>query len=164
MNDAALGLGVFALAASLAGCSVVGDVTGAVAGLVTGAITANPAIGIGVGVAVKAGADSAGKYVSRSRKRNEHDAIAAAVAETAVGEMRPWAVDQRVIGDAYGEVHVVREIASSLTLCREVLFSVVDGEGESAPRAWFTTTVCQVGERWKWAAAEPAVERWVNLQ
>ena len=164
MNHAALRLGALALASSLAGCSVVGDVTGAVAGILTGAITANPAIGIGVGVAVKAGADSAGKYISRTRRRGEHDAIAAAAAETGVGETRPWAVDQRVTGDAYGEVRVIRVIETPLALCKEVAFSVVEGEGESASRAWFTTTACQEGGRWKWAVAEPAVDRWVNLQ
>ena len=78
------------LAASLSGCAAVGDVTGAVAGVVSGAITANPAVGIGVGIAVRAAANEAVNRVALSRRRSEHDAIAAAIAETDVGETRPW--------------------------------------------------------------------------
>jgi hypothetical protein len=157
-------IAILALAASLSGCSVIGDISGAVAAIATGAATANPIVGIGVGVAVKAGMDTAGKHVSRSRKRNEHDAIAAAVAEAGVGETRPWSVDQRVTGDAHGEVRVVRVIESSLAVCKEVVFSVVETSDEPASPAWFWTTVCRDGARWTWAAAEPAVDRWLTLQ
>lgn len=155
---------VFAAAAVLPGCAAVGDVTGAVAGVVSGAITANPAVGIAVGVSVRAATNEAVNYVSRTRQRKEQDAIAAAVAETGVGESRPWAVDQRVTGDAFGEVRVVRVIRTPLALCKEALFSVVEGEGKHVSPAWFSTIVCEDGGRWKWAAAEPAVERWGNLQ
>ena len=164
MNGTAIRVSALALAAAVAGCSAVGDITGAVAGIVTGTITANPAIGIGVGVGVKAAADSAAQHIARSRKRNEHEAIAAAIAEAGVGETRPWAVDQRVTGDAYGEVRVIRVIENALAQCKEVAFSVVEGEDENAPRSWFTTTACEENGRWKWAVAEPAVDRWVNLQ
>ena len=161
---AATPLAIVALAASLAGCSVIGDISGAVAGIAAGAATANPLVGIGVGVSVKAGMDTAGKYVSRSRKRNEHEAIAAAVAETGVGETRSWSVQQRVTGDAHGEVRVVRLIESSLAVCKEVVFSVVEINDEGASPAWFWTTVCRDGAQWTWAAAEPAVDRWLTLQ
>ena len=150
--------------ASLAGCASVGDVTGAVAGLVSGAATANPAVGISVGVAVRAGTNEAVRAVSRSRQRNEQDAIAAVAAALEAGESAPWAVDQHVTGDAYGEVQVLRVIDTPLATCKELLFSVASGDEESGPPAWFTTTACRQGERWKWAAAEPAVERWFNLQ
>ena len=148
--------------AFLPGCAAVGDITGAVAGIVTGAISANPAVGIAVGVSVRAAATEGVRRVSLARQRNEQDAIADAIADAEVGESRAWAVDQRVIGDAYGEVHVVRLIETPLTVCKEVLFSVVAGAGASP--AWFATTACDDGGRWKWAAAEPAVERWGNLQ
>lgn len=158
-------LAIAALAcASLAGCASVGDVTGAVAGLVSGAATANPAVGISVGVAVRAGTNEAMRTLSRNRQRKEQDAIAAVAAALQVGEGAPWAVDQRVAGDAHGEVHVLRVIETPLATCKELLFSVAAGEEEDAPPAWFTTTACQEGERWKWAAAEPAVDRWFNLQ
>lgn len=148
--------------ALLPGCASVGDITGAVAGLVTGGITANPAVGIAVGVSVRAATMEGVRRVSLARQRSEQDAIADAIADADVGESRAWAVDQRVTGDAYGEVHVVRLIETPLTVCKEVVFSVVAGEG-AAP-AWFATTACDEGGRWKWAAAEPAVERWGNLQ
>lgn len=153
-----------AACASIAGCASVGDITGAVAGLASGAATANPAVGISVGVAVRAGTNEAIRTVSRNRQRNEQDAIAAAAAVLAAGESAAWAVDQRVTGDAHGEVQVLRVIETPLALCKELLFSVAAGDEEAGPPAWFTTTACRQGERWKWAAAEPAVERWFNLQ
>lgn len=132
------------------------------AGLVTGAASANPAVGIAVGVSVRAATAEGVRRVSLARQRNEQDAIAGAIADAQVGERRTWAVDQRVTGDAYGEVHVVRLIETPLAVCKELLFSVISGEGGSP--AWFATTACDDGSRWKWAAAEPAVERWGNLQ
>lgn len=155
---------VAALACSLSGCASVGDVTGAFAGLVSGAVTANPAVGISVGIAVRAGTNEAVRSVSRKRQRNEQDAIAAVAAGLDVGEAAPWAVDQRLAGDAYGEVRVLRVIETPLTRCKELLFSVVEGEEEKVTRSWFTTTACEGDHAWRWAAAEPAVERWTNLQ
>lgn len=155
---------VLLLCACLPGCAAVADVSGAVAGFASGAITANPAIGIGVGIAVRAGATEAVNRIALHRSRNEQDAIAAAIAGAAVGESRQWAVDQRVTGDAYGEVRVVRLIETPLARCKEALFSVVEGEGEAGQPAWYATTACEEGGRWRWATAEPAVERWGNLQ
>ncbi|HZN23991.1 MAG TPA: hypothetical protein VFB75_07175 [Burkholderiales bacterium] len=43
-------------------------------------------------------------------------------------------------------------------------FSVVESGHESVSGAWFTTIGCREGATWKWAAAEPAVDRWGNLQ
>ena len=154
--------GLLVACACLPGCAAVGDVTGAVAGVVSGAITANPAVGIGVGITVRAAATEAVNRIALDRQRHEQDAIASAIADAAVGEVRPWAVDRRVAGDAYGEVRVVRLIETPLALCKEALFSVVAGDG--AEPAWFSTTACEAGGRWRWAAAEPAVARWGNLQ
>ena len=148
----------------LGGCAAVGDITGAVAGIVSGAATANPAVGIGVGIAVRAGTNEALDRVSRRRRQNEQEAIAGIVGDMNVGDTRNWSVDQRIAGDAYGEVRVLRVIESALAPCKELLFSVVRGEPGEARREWFATTACRDGERWRWAAAEPAVERWVNLQ
>ena len=116
----------------LTGCASVADIAGAVAGVASGAITANPAVAIGVGIAVHAGATQAANRVALHRQRNEQDAIAAAIADAAVGETRAWGVDQHVTGDAYGEVRVVRLIETPLALCKEALFSVVEGEGDAA--------------------------------
>ena len=159
---ATLTIASLVLAACLSGCAAVGDLAGAVAGIASGAATANPAVGVGVGIAVKAAVTEGVNRVSLSRRRNEQDAIAAAIADADVGESRPWAVDQRVAGDAHGEAHVVRLIETPLAQCKEVLFSVAPQE--DAESAWFSTTVCHEGGRWRWAGAEPAVERWGNLQ
>ena len=152
-----------AAASCLGGCAAVGDITGAAAGLLTGAATANPAIGISVGIAVRSGTNELLDRVTRVRKANEHEAIAAA-AELEVGESRAWAVDQKIAGDAQGEVRVLRVLNTPLALCKELLFSVAEEKAGTLHREWFTTTACQRGGEWKWAAAEPAVERWVNLQ
>lgn len=152
-----------ALSAMVSGCAAVGDITGAIAGLASGAATGNPGVGISVGIAVRAGASELVDRVMRRRKENEHDSIASVVADMNVGEVRPWAVDQKLSGDAYGEVQVLRAIPTSLTLCKELLFWVAE-DGNDANRTWFTTTACRHEGGWKWAAAEPAVERWINLQ
>jgi hypothetical protein len=147
--------------AALSGCQSLADATGAAAGLASGAASGNPAVGIGVGVGVRAAASEGLKRVARARHRHEQDAIAAVVADMRVGETRAWAVDQRVVGDVQGEVSVLRAIRTPLAECKEIVFSVIDNNGGAE---WFTTTACDEGGRWRWAAAEPAVERWINLQ
>jgi hypothetical protein len=102
--------------------------------------------------------------VTRRRHQEEQDAIAAAVADTPVGEIRQWALDRKAGRDTHGEVRVLRAIETPLASCKEAAFSIVDGDDQSASTTWFTTFACREGERWKWAAAEPAVDRWGNLQ
>lgn len=149
-----------ALALTLCGCESLADVSGAIAGFASGAATANPALGVGVGVAVRAATSEGLKRVARTRQENEQDAIAAVVADMSEGETRAWAVDQRLAGDHEGEVSVVRVIQTPLATCKEILFSVVAESGTQ----WFSSTVCDEAGRWRWAAAEPAVDRWINLQ
>ena len=144
----------------MTGCAAVGDIVGAVSGLASGAATGNPAVGISVGIAARAAANELADRVALARRRNEQDAISAAVATLNTGESAAWAVDQRVSGDTHGEVRVLRVIQSSIATCKELLFSVVkDDEAQ-----WFTTTACQNDTQWKWATAEPAVSRWMTLQ
>jgi hypothetical protein len=165
VRPGALRLCVAALAAACgAGCAGVSDATGAVAGLAAGAATANPAIGISVGIAARAVAREGIQHVARTRRRNEQDAIIAAAAQLAVGEVRPWAVDQAATGDAHGAVRVVRLIEPPLASCKELAFSVADGTDEPSTPVWFTTVACHDGMAWRWATAEPAVDRWRNLQ
>lgn len=155
-----------ALAASLlAGCSAIGGFTGAAASIATSIATANPVVGLSVGIGVKAATDEAVKTVSRRRSETEQDAIAAAVSEMQPGESRAWQARHIAhTGSEHGEVRVVRVIETPLAVCKEVLFSVAQGRKQDAPRAWFATTACRQGNKWKWAAAEPAVDRWGSLQ
>jgi hypothetical protein len=153
-------------AAPLAGCnSYHGGIVGAVAGTAAAVGSGNPAVGILVGVGTRAAADESIRRMSRRWHRTEQDALAAAVGAMEVGEVRPWKVRHDLpIGDKQGEVRVLRAVETPLAECREVLFSVAPGEGPDAARRWFVTSACRQAEGWKWAAAEPATERWGSLQ
>jgi hypothetical protein len=154
------------LGVALAGCSAAADLTGVVAGGAAGGATANPAVGYAVGVGVDAAADYGYKYFGRVRQRAEQNAIAAAAGALALGATAPWRIDHTIpLGDEHGTVQVVRLIDTPIAACREIAFSVED---RPDPPAWYDSTICLQslpdGKRWKWAAAEPAVERWGYLQ
>ncbi|WP_395824747.1 hypothetical protein [Collimonas sp.] len=67
-------------------------------------------------------------------------------------------------GNEHGEVRVTRLIDTPLALCKEAIMSVDTGAGAQLKRAWYVTNACMSDDVWKWAAAEPAVERWCSLQ
>ncbi len=161
--------GVLLLAAfAVSGCHTIGSLTGLATGAVAGGATANPAIGYAVAVSTAAAVDATVAYISRVRARAEQDAIAGVAGPLAPGMAAQWAIRHDIpVGNEHGEVRVVREIVSSLAICREIAFSMLDDP--PAPPAWFTTTICAKdatarGPDWKWASAEPAVERWGFLQ
>ena len=148
--------------ALLAGCTSAAEITGLAAGGIAGGATANPAVGYAVAVGTAAGADEAFKYFGRVRQRAEQNAIADAASGLAEGQLAPWSIHHDVpVGNEHGQVQVVRLIDTSLATCREIAFSVEDAP---TPPAWFITSICQQQKRWKWAAAEPAVDRWGYLQ
>jgi hypothetical protein len=150
---------------TLGGCKFAGEMVAAAAGGATAAGTANPAIGVAVGIAVNAGIDAATDYIVKKRQQAEQDAIAAEVAGMAEGDRRPWKIEHDIpIGNEHGEVQVTRVIDTKLTQCKELVFSVDSGEGEELKQAWYTTQACQNGDHWKWAQAEPTVQRWGFLQ
>jgi hypothetical protein len=165
------GLGlVFAagLAAScvlLSGCSSIGAAAGAAAGVSTGIISSNPAIGIGVGIAVQAATDEAVKRVMKSLHGDQQMAIATTAGAIPVGETKSWRVKHTLpVENGHGDVRVLSQTDNALTTCREFAFSVVDGDKPDAHVDWFLASVCKDPGGWQWAAAEPAVERWGNLQ
>ncbi len=146
----------------LGGCSAVPQITGLVVGGATGGATANPAIGFGVGVATIAITDYTLKHVTKSWHQGEQDAIAAAAGPLGAGATAPWRVVHSLpFGNEHGALTVVRMIDNPLAACKQVVFSVVDGD---EPPSWYSADICQQGEQWKWASAEPAVERWGFLQ
>ena len=148
----------------LGGCSSVGGFAGAAAAFATSVATANPVVGISVGIGVKAAADQGLQYVAKRNQRNEHEAIVAALTDMKAGDSGRWERAHRFgSGVDRGEVRVVRTIETPLATCKELLFSV-ERDGAKPRTDWFTTTACRNGEVWQWAAAEPAVERWGNLQ
>jgi hypothetical protein len=149
----------------LAGCNSVSQIAAVVGGGAAGGATCNPAIGFAVGVAIDASATYAVRYYGRSRQGAEQDAIAEVAGELPVGTEAAWKIEHYIpIGDEHGQLRVVRMIDSPLATCKEIAFSVDEGKGDKLKRAWFTSDVCKQAERWKWASAEPAVERWGFLQ
>lgn len=58
---------------------------------------------------------------------------------------------------------MLRAVETPLADCKEVLFSVDAGGASDPARRWFLTSACRQAERWKWATAEPATERWGSL-
>ncbi|CAD6553489.1 hypothetical protein ACFQ3P_43555 [Paraburkholderia sabiae] len=155
--------------AIVSGCSSasVGAAAGAGAGAATGIVTANPAVGIGVGIAVQAATDEAVAHYLRVMHTDQQDVIAALAGAMPVGETRDWSVKHTLpIENGHGQVRVTRAFASSLAICKEFVFSVVDGDKPDSKVYWYTASACQGDNKgyWKWASAEPAVDRWGNLQ
>jgi hypothetical protein len=147
------------------GCSSIGAASGAAAGVASGIVTSNPAVAIGVGIAVQAATDEVVARYMRNMHTDQQDLIAALAGAMPVGETRPWSVKHTLpVENGHGEVRVTRAFGSALALCKEFVFSVRDGDGPNAHEAWYTASACQQDKAWKWASAEPAVERWGNLQ
>ena len=143
----------------LGGCHVLSDTAGVVAGGGAAAATGNPAIGYVVGIGVRAAVGEIRKYVVRVRQRGEQDAIADIAGTAPLGEVRRWEIRHTIpIGNARGTLVAVAEIPNPLTQCRQVVFKTDD---EDTP---FATQLCRSNNRWQWAAAEPSVDRWGNLQ
>jgi hypothetical protein len=149
----------------LAGCKAAPQIAAVITGGATGAATGSPAVGFFIGVATDAGANYAFRYISRTRQGAEQDAIAQVAGELPVGSEAVWKIEHTIpIGNEHGRLRVVRVIDSPLAVCKEVAFSVEEGEGDKLRRTVFTTDICQQEATWKWASAEPAVERWGALQ
>ena len=153
-------LPVLALAV-LSSCRAIGDVSGVVAAAGVGSASANPAVGIAVGIAVRSGVNALVKYLVRKRHTGEQDAIAEAAGAATLGSSRAWEIRHVIpVGNTNGELVPVREMITKLATCREIVFTIVDGN----EREVYTTTLCREGATWRWAGAEPAVARWGFLQ
>jgi hypothetical protein len=147
------------------GCGSVGAATGAAAGIATGLVSSNPAVGIGVGIAVQAATDAAVKHYMLVMHTDQQNEIAALAGGMPVGDSKPWRVKHTLpIENGHGEVRVTRAFTSSLAICKDFVFSIADSDKPGAHEDWFTASACLQDKGWKWASAEPAVERWGNLQ
>jgi surface antigen len=145
----------------LQACSVIPDIAGVAAGAGTGSLSANPAVGIAVGIAVRSGVRAVSDYIDRKRAAGEQDAIAEAAGAAPIGQARAWEIRHTIpFGNERGQLEPVREFATPLVTCREIVFTVVDGEDKDI----LTTTLCHQPDGWRWAGAEPAVDRWGFLQ
>ena len=159
----ALGLGCSGCASlltqgSAAGAGVAGA---AIAGAVTKNASATAAIGLGVNAAALSGVKALEKHVHGE----EQAAIAAAAGPLPTGAVAHWAIAHRVPIERQeqGQVSVSRLIQAGDLDCKEIVFSV-DGSGKGSQQSLYVTTVCRDGTVWRWAAAEPATQRWGALQ
>jgi hypothetical protein len=158
-------------ATSLAGCSSfltasTADVAGIAGAGIAGAVTKSPTGAAAIGLGVASAANAGLQYVERNTHSAEQDRIAEAAGGLAVGSVGHWSVKHGlpVEPDEHGDLVVTRLIGSPNFSCREIVFSV-DTEDKKGPhREFYTATVCQDGQNWKWASAEPATARWGSLQ
>jgi hypothetical protein len=158
-------------AAALSGCgSVLTATTAVVAGIagagVAGAVTKSPAAAAGIGLGIAAGANAGLQYLERDVHRAEQDRIAQAAGPLGVGVVGQWSVSHSVPieDDEHGDVVVTRLVGAADFNCKEIVFSVDTVDKKIPHRAFYTATVCQDGQTWKWATAEPATARWGSLQ
>jgi len=155
---------MLAVVLAAGGCHDLSTVVGIATGSATGAATANPALGFVIGVSVAAGGNFIADYVTRVRTGTEQDVIAETAGALPPGGQAPWAVYHTIpIDNEHGEVRVIDELTTPIAVCKEVVISVIDGDEPSAPREYYSLSVCRDPQGWKWATAEPAVPRWGTL-
>jgi uncharacterized protein YceK len=155
----------------LSGCgSVLTATTSDVAGIAgagaASAVTKSAAAAAGIGLGIAAGANAGLQYVERDVHQAEQDRIAAAAGGLQPGVVGHWDVSHKIPieDDEHGDLVVTRLIGSANFNCKEIVFSVDTVEKKIPHRAFYTATVCQDGNTWKWASAEPATARWGALQ
>ncbi|WP_321814361.1 MULTISPECIES: hypothetical protein [unclassified Paraburkholderia] len=152
-------------ALGVSACGSIGAASGAAAAAATGIVTANPAIGVGVGIAVQAATDEAVNRFMKSMHADQQEMIAETAGRLPVGGSDSWRIKHKLpVENGHGEVRVTRAFASALALCKDFAFSVQDSDKPDSPQQWYTASACQDDSGWKWATAEPAVERWGSLQ
>lgn len=149
----------------LSGCKAAPQIAGVLTGGAIGAATGSPALAFAGGVAMDTATTAGVRWYGRSRSNAEQDAIARVAGQLKPGEPHAWHIHHFIpIGNEHGEVYVVRVTDTPLTQCRQIVFSVDEGDGAKLKRAWYVASVCRQAQGWKWADAEPAVPRWGHLQ
>lgn len=130
------------------------------------AVTDSAALATGIGLGVEGLASAGLELVQRRVHQTEQEAIAAAAGPLGAGELGRWGSRQRspLEPGRQGEVVVARAFGSERFRCKEVVFSVEELTEQFVQRDFYTTTICQDGEVWRWASAEPATSRWGALQ
>ena len=142
------------------------DLAGIAGAGAASAVTDNAAAAAAIGLGVRSLAAEGVKYVTRGVHREGQDAIAAVAGPLEPGAVARWSVRHRipVEPDEQGDVAVSRAFGAGAIRCKELVFSVERTRRKVVQRAFYITTICQDGARWRWASAEPATERWGNLQ
>ncbi|HLI20045.1 MAG TPA: hypothetical protein VKV32_02935 [Stellaceae bacterium] len=158
---------VFAALLALSACSSSGSAvdsavsTATTAGIAAGVAkaTGNALVGTAAGIGAGIGIDAGIKYAERDIHRNAQDAIARAAGPLVVGQSARWNIPQFLpLWDKDGTVEIARSFGKAIP-CKDAVFTV-DGDDNL-----YVTTVCQDKKGlWRWALAEPTVDRWGSLQ
>ena len=130
------------------------------------AVTKSAAGAAAIGLGIRSVASEGLKYTERRVHKNEQDAIAQAAGPLEPGALQTWSIHHIVPieVDEAGQVVVSRAFGVGTFRCKEIVFSVDDMTRKGLLRAFYTATICQDGDAWRWASAEPATERWGGLQ
>ncbi len=176
------------------GTSDAAGIAGAgIAGAVTKNATVGAAIGLGVQSVARFGLQYTERRVHRT-EQDRIAAAAGALPDGGAGVWsvsHTVAIEPDRHGElVVTRIFAARPDAGVVFTCKEIVFSVDPGKpgpvppasvppasvpstaaqpsptqvGAAQSRAFYTATVCLDGDRWKWASAEPAVERWGGLQ
>ncbi|MGI4812069.1 MAG: hypothetical protein ACRYG5_16350 [Janthinobacterium lividum] len=164
-------LAALSSAVVLSACSSVfsegsADVAGVAGAGAATAVTNNAAVAAGIGLGVQSLARVGVQAAERTVHRHEQDRIAEVAGALNVGQVGNWASHHtsRLEPDEQGEVTVSRLLGDAALSCKEIVFSIDTAPKHVPQKAFYVATICRDGQMWKWASAEPAVERWGNLQ
>lgn len=167
LNSAPASAILMAAGILLAGCTSSGTAvdssigTAATAGIASGvaSATGSALVGTAAGIGAGIGIDAGIKYAQRRIHRNAQDAVAMAAGPLAIGQATRWDVDAWLPLDGrHGTVEVARSFGTAIR-CKDVVFTVDDDDD------LYVTTVCADKRgNWRWALAEPTVDRWGSLQ
>ena len=171
MSKVKIASALAAAACVASGCAAVvntasSEIAGVGGAAVASAITSNGAVAAGIGLGVQAATRAGVQYAQRRVHQSVQNEIARAAGALKVGDVGRWHIDPAgaIEREQQGRVTVSRIISATDLQCKEAVFSV-DSVVKEVPRsAFYVAIVCQDGERWKWASAEPSTERWDGLQ
>ncbi|WP_426958554.1 hypothetical protein [Muricoccus radiodurans] len=130
------------------------------------ALGASGAAAAGIGLGVRAATRTGLQYAQRRVRGAAQDRLAGAAGPLRVGAIARWSTDHALPlePEERGQVTVSRVISAGPLFCKEIVFSVEQRDAERPTRGFYTAVICRDGARWRWATAEPAVDRWGNLQ
>ena len=161
------GVVLLVTALGLPGCTNTGSAVdsavgaGAAAGIASGvtSVTGSALVGAAAGIGAGVGLDVSIKYAERRVHGNVQDAVAQAAGPLAVGQSARWYVNHWLpLTEKRGTVETARNFGSSIP-CKDIVFTV-DGDDNL-----YVSTVCRDKHGgWRWALAEPTVDRWGSLQ
>ena len=171
MGKAKIASALAVAAALSSGCAAVvntasSEIAGVGGAAVASAITNNGAVAAGIGLGVQAATRAGVQYAQRRVHHSVQNEIARAAGALNVGDVGRWHIDPAgaIEREQGGRVTVSRVISSTDLQCKEAVFSVDRVVKEQPRSAFYVAIVCQDGNLWKWASAEPSTERWDGLQ